>query len=152
VAPSPQGKHHCARTPNNVLCWGLNNGGQAGDVSDAGTVPGAVGFGITAALAVAAGSGNSCAIRPDRTLTCWGFNADGQLARPPAPGKFPPTTIERLPGVALADVVAVAPGFLHVCALLGDGSVWCWGRNARGQLGNGTRTDSFVPVRVQGLP
>ena len=40
----------------------------------------------------------------------------------------------------------------HACALLDDGSVWCWGHNAHGELGDGTVWDNARPVTVAGLP
>jgi alpha-tubulin suppressor-like RCC1 family protein len=52
----------------------------------------------------------------------------------------------------LNTVVAVAPGSRHACARKNDGSVWCWGKNDRGQLGDGTKVDSVFPVKVVGLP
>ena len=45
----------------------------------------------------------------------------------------------------------LALGTEHTCAIAANGSVSCWGRNHRGQLGDGTRRDSGTPVRVQGL-
>jgi alpha-tubulin suppressor-like RCC1 family protein len=47
--------------------------------------------------------------------------------------------------------VAVAAGWDHNCALIDDGSVWCWGANDSGQLGNGSTTDTATPTRVVGL-
>jgi alpha-tubulin suppressor-like RCC1 family protein len=56
-------------------------------------------------------------------------------------------------GVGLLNtIVAVAPGARHACARKNDGSVWCWGKNDRGQLGDGTKVDSLYPVKVTGLP
>lgn len=51
----------------------------------------------------------------------------------------------------LTDVAAVEADFCYSLALRKDGTVWAWGRNERGQLGDGTREDSGVPVQVGGL-
>jgi|JI10StandDraft_1071094.scaffolds.fasta_scaffold155969_3 alpha-tubulin suppressor-like RCC1 family protein len=53
--------------------------------------------------------------------------------------------------VPLTDVIDVAAGSAHACALKTDGTVVCWGGNEYGQLGNGTTTDSLVAVPVSGL-
>jgi len=54
-------------------------------------------------------------------------------------------------GTPLADVTTVTLGINHSCALRADGTVWCWGRNFFGQLGDGTTTDRVTPVQVSTL-
>ena len=45
----------------------------------------------------------------------------------------------------------ISAGYAHVCAVRNDGTVWCWGFNDKGQLGDGTQENRSVPVRVNGL-
>jgi alpha-tubulin suppressor-like RCC1 family protein len=51
----------------------------------------------------------------------------------------------------LASVAAIAAGDEHAVVLKSDGTVWAWGSNSNGQLGNGTTTASTTPVQVMGL-
>ena len=51
----------------------------------------------------------------------------------------------------LSSVTAIAAGEVHSLALKSDGTVWAWGNNYYGQLGDGTTTDRYTPVQVQGL-
>ena len=57
------------------------------------------------------------------------------------------------PGEALlGSIRQVSAGTRHTCALDAEGHVWCWGENATGQLGDGSRVDHDAPVRVRALP
>ncbi|HJX65517.1 MAG TPA: hypothetical protein VJ860_16375 [Polyangia bacterium] len=61
---------------------------------------------------------------------------------------------EVAPANPCGDVAQVAAGLLHACALKGDGTLWCWGANEVGQLGNGMsgqRAMATTPVRVASL-
>ena len=78
---------------------------------------------------------------------CWGINSYGALGDGTTVTTTYPVAVSGLG----AGVAAVAAGTNHTCALTTDGAVWCWGRNNRGQLGDGTTTDHLTPVAVSGL-
>jgi alpha-tubulin suppressor-like RCC1 family protein len=93
-------------------------------------------------------------VKADRTAVCWGRDDVGQLGDgAPKPLSFTPVAVKGPGGAGvLGNVIAIAPARRHVCALRADATVWCWGRNDRGQLGDGTKSDSLYPVKVTGLP
>jgi len=148
-------KHTCSLRPTGVACWGLNDMGQLG--ADPALVPtrnfaGSIVTGTAGALAIGVAERVSCAVRADATVVCWGADlaalGDGGVGM-----SFVPVPIKGAAGVGLlTDVVAVAPGARHACALKKDATVWCWGKNDRGQLGDGTKMDSATPVKVTNLP
>jgi len=101
------------------------------------------------AQALAAYNGHACALMTDGTVTCWGDDSSGQLGngRVTDGGVALPSAVQ-----GIAGATAVGVGVEHSCALTGSGragSVWCWGGNGYGQLGNGTTTPSSTPVQVQ---
>lgn len=92
------------------------------------------------ATAISLGHRHSCALLDDESVKCWGANSDGQLGVGDtlSRGEDPTTMGDALPAVALGQgAQAIAAGNYHTCAILNDGSVKCWGRNAAGQLGLG---------------
>jgi hypothetical protein len=88
------------------------------------------------AVAVSSGAMGACAVRVDGSIVCWGSAgaAPALLGERPAKQPGTPSAIA-LPGGARASDVAVGAGF--ACALAQDHSVWCWGNNRSGTLGNG---------------
>ncbi|MBX3201441.1 MAG: hypothetical protein KF894_25115 [Labilithrix sp.] len=149
------GKHTCALRQEAVWCWGTNDAGQLGVASD--VTPqrafAASVAGIATVTAIGVAEHVSCAVRADKTVWCWGADVASLPDGGPIVSTPTPTQIKGPGGVGfLTDVVAVAPGLRHVCARKSDGSVWCWGKNDRGQLGDGTTVDSPSPVEVTGLP
>ena len=148
-------KHTCALRANGVVCWGNNDMGQLGVDPVGLPFRGFAGAPITAT----AGAGSigvaervSCAVKSDATVVCWGADL-ASLADGGTGSSFTPVAIKGPAGVGLlGNVITVAPGFRHACALKKDGTVWCWGKNDRGQLGDGTKVDSPYPVKVTNLP
>lgn len=83
---------------------------------------------------VAAGAEHSCGLADSGTLLCWGDNSRGQLGDGTTTPSPLPVRVVGLPG----PVANVAAGRDSTCALLENRSVWCWGGNSSGQLGDGT--------------
>lgn len=141
-------RHACAQASDGRLwCWGDNGSGQLGTVSNPpGPAPVAK-LGTDVKL-FTAGSEHTCAVRGDGSVWCWGSNtADGRLGDGTTALRRAPVRVAVLAG----GVKSIAAGEMHTCALLQDGSVWCWGNNSMGQIGDGTRKDRYAPVRVEAL-
>ena len=132
-----------------VWSWGSNSAGQLGKgviAGPVGSTPSAI-PGLVDMTAVAAGGFHRLALKNDGTVWAWGSNGVGQLGD--GTTIFGVPTAFQVPG--LSGVVAIAAGESHSLALLGDGTVWAWGKNDVGQLGDGTNTMRPSPVQVQGL-
>jgi len=99
-------------------------------------------------VAVAAGSGHTCALTTASGLKCWGFNAYGQLGDGTTTNRTTPADVTGL----ATGVAGLATGEGHTCAVTTAGGVKCWGRNFLGQVGDGTTTQRITPVDVSGLP
>lgn len=129
-----------------VMCWGLNDKGQAGNDSLANQSTPFLVPGVSGATSVAAGTSHSCALLNDGSVKCWGVNSSGQLGDGSNTNSAVPVQVSGLSGA-----VAIGSRGQHTCAVISDGSLRCWGKNDSGQLGNRTLTDSNVPVVVPGL-
>ena len=93
---------------------------------------------------------HSIALASDGTVYTWGFNQYGQLGNNTTTNSRSPIAVQAA-GTPLAGktIVQVAAGADHSLALDSDGALYAWGSNAYGQLGNGTTTNSSVPVAVK---
>lgn len=136
----------CVRTRRSeVWCWG---DGLLGDgvVSPTTRAPVRVTT-IAFANALAVGRLFACAIDTESAF-CWGTGTDGTLGNGASVDASAPVP------VSLArPTIGIAAGDLHACALARDQTVWCWGRNDRGQLGVPTVVSSTnTPREVVGLP
>lgn len=130
-----------------VWTWGYNLNGQLGNgtVEDSSTPVQVTGLsGITA---IGVGQYFSAALASDGSVWSWGNNLYGQLGNGSTDASSIPVQIS---GDTLS-FTAIAVGGSHTVALADDGSVWTWGCNNQGQLGDGTGASSSVPVQVTGL-
>jgi len=84
------------------------------------------------------------------SVSAWGFNREGELGNGTNTTTYPQGLDTPGPVSGLTGVTAIAGGQLHSLALQSDGTVWAWGYNGNGQLGNGTQTDNNTPVQVLG--
>jgi alpha-tubulin suppressor-like RCC1 family protein len=141
------GHHTCAvLADGTVQCWGNNYEGELGDgTTTPSSTPVRV-LGITNAVAVSGGWAHTCARLADGTVQCWGDNSAGQLGNGTATNSSSPVPVSGIAGA----LVLTSGWWHHSCALLGDGSVRCWGANDWGQFGNGTTTASSTPVAMSG--
>jgi alpha-tubulin suppressor-like RCC1 family protein len=139
----------CARKNDGTLwCWGANDSGIVGDGSTTDRLAPVPVTALGASVAeVSVGDLFTCARKTDGSVWCWGANDDGQL------GDGTTTTRPAPVRVTLADNlnVELSANGRHACARHASGALWCWGANARGELGVGGTADALTPVRVSAL-
>src|SRR5206468_2443812 len=116
------------------------------DHTDSHVPLGVQGLGVDVAK-MAIGGSHACALTVHGAVKCWGANANGQLGIGSTVAQTVPTDVVGLG----SGIMAIAAGDDHACALTNRGRVKCWGANDIGQLGDGTKNASLVPVDVQGL-
>lgn len=143
------GSHTIAiKTDGTLWAWGLNTDGQLGDGSTVNRdTPVQIGISNNW-TSVAAGSDHTLAIKNDGTLWAWGKNSSGQLGDGSAIG----SAIIRTSPVQISGTswVSVTAGGLYSLAIKTDGTLWAWGNNTYGSLGDGSTTSRTSPVQVSG--
>jgi alpha-tubulin suppressor-like RCC1 family protein len=140
--------HTCALVNGGVQCWGNGTSGQLGNnLGTNSLVPVQVQTLGAGVQAIAVGGNHACAI-VNGGAWCWGWNVYGQVGNNSATMNIKiPVQVAGLAG----NVLAIAAGGGHSCALVAGGTFQCWGQNTSGQLGNGSVTSSKVPVAVSVL-
>ena len=147
--------HNCAGDAEGMVwCWGVNLNGQCGsepvhnDNRDVVPRPQRV-AGLGPTRAVSAGRSHSCAITQADEVVCWGYNMEGGLGI----DDLNTINLERRPVAGLSAPPVAIEAFDHsTCTLLQGGDLLCWGRNATGQLGDGSGLRRTQPSRVVDLP
>jgi alpha-tubulin suppressor-like RCC1 family protein len=141
--------HGCALiSGGTVKCWGQNMQGQLGNNGTSNSALAVSVSGITTAIAITAGDQHTCALLSSGIVQCWGQSLYGELGN----GTSGTRSLVPVNVTGISTATAIASGPLYnVCAILSSGGVQCWGQNQSGQLGNGTTTNSSVPVNVTGI-
>jgi hypothetical protein len=141
------------RSDGTVWAWGDNRGGQLGrgTTSNHEVTPGRV-RGLGRVTKISAGGSFVLVLRSDDTVRAWGDNRRGQLGNGTTASSPLPVKVAGLSGVT-----GISAGFDASMATRASGisaitSVWTWGGNDFGQLGDGTLTSHSTPERVTGLP
>lgn len=150
-SPYPTGEaqraHSCALTAGgDTYCWGNNSNLQLGVAGGTRTTPVPVAS-VPAFETLTLGAIHSCGLTDVGQTYCWGSNVYGTLGRGTGGGN------SQTPGPISGDLQfsKLASGSVHTCGLTASGAAYCWGRNNRGQLGDGTSgTDRSEPVPVGG--
>jgi alpha-tubulin suppressor-like RCC1 family protein/subtilisin family serine protease len=137
------------KSDGTVWAWGSNQLGQAGPAAPVGNpvaAPVQV-SGLTDVAAIACGKVTSYALKRDGTVWSWGWGPNGERGdgTTQASGTTPRAVLN------LSNVVAIDGGAVFALALKSDGTLWAWGNNSGGALGDGTFTSRTQPVRVTGL-
>jgi alpha-tubulin suppressor-like RCC1 family protein len=146
--------HTCAlKNDGSVSCWGLNKYGQLGNSLNSGTENATftpLNVNISNVKQITAGTGHTCALKNNGSVSCWGLNGYGQLGNLFNSGTENPNPIPL--DVDISNVKQISTGSLHTCALKNDRTVSCWGWNFGGQLANsqniGTNNATFTPLDV----
>jgi YD repeat-containing protein len=139
-----------ALMPDHTLrAWGANEFGQLGDGTTTDRpAPVQVSNVLSNVVQVSAGWKHAVALTSAGKVWTWGDNTTGQIGN----GITSTTGMSvpfQVPG--LSNAIAVSGGDRFTAALLSDGTVWTWGWNGFGQLGDGTHTDRSAPVKVKNL-
>lgn len=128
--------HTCAiQNPGRLWCWGQNDTAQTGtgaccsDIDTPAEIVSAIPW-----TSVTTGKYHSCGIKLDGTGWCWGSDSTGQL------GNAGTTGVQNNPSAVSGGHQwrMLSAGTEHTCGLKTDKTIWCWGRDNNGQLGNGS--------------
>ena len=148
-------EHTCAiDTIGDLYCWGSNDNGILGLGIDQNTledtyVPTKVNFSAgRTVVSISMGTSHTCAILDNGSVNCWGTHF---------PHAGPNSSVASSNSPIFIDIgigrtaVAIASGTSHMCVILDDGSLWCFGYNSNGQIGNNSQqyyNSDLVPVHL----
>src|SRR3989344_5451854 len=149
IAVGTGASHTCALLQDGtVWCWGSNTYGQLGDGTTTNRSSPVIVAGLSGVVRMAAGRGQTCAVLEIGQVFCWGSDVQGELGDNALfENKTVPVPVENI-----QSAVEIGAGDFTTCAVLREGTAYCWGVNHKGQLGNGSvGGNSPLPVQVQNI-
>ncbi len=134
-------------------CWGSNAAGQLGSAGGDADEPRAVEAGGVLARAtlnrITVGGDHACALDTQGRAYCWGSNGSGQLGVGDTVARSEiPLAVDTSGVLSGKRLVLIGAAEATSCALDDTGTLYCWGANDRGQMGNGTSTGTLRPIAV----
>jgi len=152
---APPMSANCVIVKGEVFCWGWNQWGSVGNGTSGNAYTKAVrvvlssGAPLTNAVMVSSTrEGHTCAVVKSTAVYCWGWNSSGQLGDGTKTSRTVATAVKLNASTPLTGVVSVDTGNSHTCAMTKNKTVYCWGGNPVGQLGDGTTDESVYPRQV----
>ncbi len=134
-----------------AYCWGSNFAGRLGNNSTFdSSIPVLVSdpsAGPETYSSISASNGHTCVLSLVKAAYCWGDNGNGRLGDGTTTNRLIPTLVSD-PVAGAQEYSKISAGYSHTCAITVSDFAYCWGLNASGQLGDGTNTDSSIPVLV----
>jgi alpha-tubulin suppressor-like RCC1 family protein len=143
------GNHHtCGLDPvGQAYCWGYNYYSQLGDDSNQSRTEPVPVMGELNFVALQAGGYHTCGLTHDGQMHCWGYNTYGQLGDGSGSNQPVPVAVDQ----GDREFTELVAGNYHTCGATENGSVYCWGYNNYGQIGDGTEENRLTPTPVSSL-
>jgi len=145
------------KSDGSLWAWGWNNDGQLGDgTTNYRRTPIKIMDDVVQVSAggnLVYGYSHTMAIKKDGSLWAWGGNYDGILGDGTITTYDDYRTViennnKSFPVKIMDDVIQVSAGDTHTMAIKSDGSLWAWGLNISGQLGDGTLENKILPIKI----
>jgi alpha-tubulin suppressor-like RCC1 family protein len=138
------GYNHTAaiKTDGTLWTWGYGGSGRLGNTSTNKSTPTTTFVGGTNWKQVSSGNSHTAAIKTDGTLWIWGLGSLGRLGTNDTTNKLTPVTTFS----GGTNWKQVSAGYRSTVAIKTDGTLWTWGINTVGELGNAATTDRSTPV------
>ncbi|MFF2531476.1 OmpL47-type beta-barrel domain-containing protein [Brevibacillus sp. NPDC058079] len=132
------------KSDGTVWTWGSNSEGDLGDGTTIHRYTPVKVSGLTNVIAIDSNNGHTVALKSDGTVWSWGGNSNKQMGN----GSTEAYSAIPVQASGLNNVVDIRAGSFHSLALKADGTVWSWGWNSNGQLGDATTTAKSFPVQA----